>query len=298
MRARRTNDASNSIAVNGKHPDWSQLLRDAVTKPGVISSAYSNFWNYSVGNQILAIFQCWSRRIEPGPIHTFRGWHELGRNVKKGERALTLCMPVRLKRKTENVVTVASDEELSKQTSATPAGNTTRKVPEQFTRFIYRNNWFVLSQTDGKAYEPIDVPEWSESTALVTLKIDRVPFQHTDGNCQGYARDRIVAVSPIAFMPHRTLFHELAHVMLGHTAELAVGLIDHGEQTPRDLREVEAECVAMICSESLYLPGADFSRGYIQHWISGQQIVDRSAQRIFKAADEILRAGRAPTMSG
>src|SRR5436190_72268 len=77
-----------------EHPDWAELLVQAVNTPGVISSAYHRFWNYSVGNQILALFQCLQRRIEPGPIHTFMGWKNLDRQVKKGEKALTLCMPV------------------------------------------------------------------------------------------------------------------------------------------------------------------------------------------------------------
>ena len=66
---------------------WSSILIDAVTKPGVISTAYSRFWNYSVGNQLLALFQCLERHLEPGPINTFMGWIELGRRVKKGEES-------------------------------------------------------------------------------------------------------------------------------------------------------------------------------------------------------------------
>jgi hypothetical protein len=34
-----------------------QLLQEAVTKPGTLMRAYSLFWNYSLGNQILALFQ-------------------------------------------------------------------------------------------------------------------------------------------------------------------------------------------------------------------------------------------------
>jgi hypothetical protein len=81
------------------HPDWTQILPAAVNTPGVISQAYSRFWNYSVGNQILALFQCLERGIELGPIHTFRGWLDLGRHVKRGEKAITLCMSVTVKRK-------------------------------------------------------------------------------------------------------------------------------------------------------------------------------------------------------
>ena len=56
-------------------------------------------------------------------------------------------------------------------------------------------------------------------------------------------------------------------------------------------REVEAESVALICCESLALTGACQCRGYIQHWLHGQSFPENSAQRIFRAADQILKAG-------
>ena len=40
-----------------------------------------------------------------------------------------------------------------------------------------------------------------------------------DENMLGYARGRTIAVSPISPLPHKTRFHELAHVLLGHTTE-------------------------------------------------------------------------------
>jgi len=33
------------------------------------------------------------------------------------------------------------------------------------------------------------------------------------------------------------------------------------------------------------------SRGYIQGWLQGQDITDKTAQRIFGAAEKILKAG-------
>ena len=78
-------------------------------------------------------------------------------------------------------------------------------------------------------------------------------------------------------------------MLLGHTAE---GSQADGELTPRSLRECEAEAVALLCCAALELPGATEARGYIQHWWGqGNPIPERSAQRIFKAADQILKAG-------
>ena len=83
----RTKDSSEQV-------QFKKLLEEAVTKPGLISSAYSRFWRYSIGNQILALVQCEMRGIQPGPIATFPKWKELGRYVRKGEKAITLCMPI------------------------------------------------------------------------------------------------------------------------------------------------------------------------------------------------------------
>jgi antirestriction protein ArdC len=261
-------------------PDWSQLLVDAVTKPGVISAAYTAFWNYSVGNQFLALFECIARGIEPGPIHTFNGWIRLGRHVRKGERAITLCMPVTWTEKAKP----ESDPEPDANSSAESCG-------VQRRRFVYRPNWFVLSQTDGDPYTPLTIPSWDEQRACGVLTIVRELFRHTDGNVQGYARASMYAVSPVAYLPHRTMFHEVGHIVLGHTAE-GMGLIDGNEPTPRDIREVEAEAVSLICCQSLGLPGEVESRGYLQHWLGAKKIEERSAQRIFHAADRILKAGR------
>ena len=51
-----------------------QLLDEAVSKPGTLMRAYSLFWNYSLGNQILALIQANNRGIQLGPIASFNRW--------------------------------------------------------------------------------------------------------------------------------------------------------------------------------------------------------------------------------
>jgi antirestriction protein ArdC len=110
-----------------------------------------------------------------------------------------------------------------------------------------------------------------------------------NGNVQGYARERTISVSPVAALPHKTTIHELAHVVLGHTSE---GTMSDSDTTPRDVREIEAEGTAYLVCSALGLSGAAESRGYLQHWAHGEEISERSAQRIFSAAGAILRAGQ------
>src|SRR5262247_3936013 len=88
-----------------------QLLEEAVTKPGTLMRAYSLFWNYSLGNQILALIQANRRGIALGPIASFNRWKELGRHVKRGEKAITLCMPVTGKRTVKEDTADGNDSE-------------------------------------------------------------------------------------------------------------------------------------------------------------------------------------------
>ena len=44
--------------------------------------------------------------------------------------------------------------------------------------------------------------------------------------------------------------------------------------------------------ETLGLSGSDYARGYVQMWLREECIPEKSAQKIFGAADRILRAGR------
>src|SRR5467141_4597475 len=164
-----------------------------------------------------------------------------------------------------------------------------------FTSFMHKARWFAVSQTIGDEFTPPRLPEWEAERALAALDIERIAFTDTDGNCQGYARKRQIAINPVAQLLHKTLFHEAAHVILGHTTEAD---FTDTERTPKNLREVEAEAVAMLCCEALSLEGADYCRGYLQNWLyqgigyDANAIPEKSAQKIIRAADQILRAGR------
>jgi hypothetical protein len=72
-----------------------------------------------------------------------------------------------------------------------------------FTSFVYKARWFTLSQTDGQELEPITIPEWDAERAMKALSIERVPFDHTDGNIQGFAKQRQIAINPLAQLPFR-----------------------------------------------------------------------------------------------
>jgi antirestriction protein ArdC len=247
---------------------WSEILNEAITVPGRISDCYSTFYNYSIGNQLLAYSQLQQRKLPIGPIATYKKWKELNRQVQKGQKAIALCMPVSFEKKDS-------------------AGN---KTGEFVNTFMFKNNWFALSQTEGQDYEPEQVtPNWNSKKALETLNVERVDFELANGNVQGYAtRDNKIAINPVAKEPEKTLFHELAHIVLGHTSEHTMS---DSESTPKNIKEVEAESVAYILCSVLGLGDLSDSRAYIQDWLNHEQVTDKSAQKIFAAADKILKAG-------
>ena len=221
------------------HLDYEKAVQEALTEPGKLAACYSVFWNYSLGNQILAMMQLGKAE----PIGTFPHWKRLGRHVRKGEKAITLLMPVTKK---------VADEETGDE--------------EHRTFFIGKPHWFGLSQTDGAEYAPENPPGFDLARALAKLEITQTPFAMVDGNCQGYAlpKERKIAVSPIAFKPTKTAFHEAGHVLLhGDQAKM----ID-AEQIDKGAREVEAELTAYLVSASLGISdGLEYSRGYLQHWL-------------------------------
>jgi hypothetical protein len=237
--ARKKEKGGTTMTNTKEHATWGELLYSAVHTPGKLLAAYTAFHNYSFANALLALEQCISRKIEPGPLNSYKGWLQLKRQVRKGEKGLCLCMPVTYKKRvTGNTASETSEESEEIQ-------------DEVRQRFVFRNYWFVLAQTEGETPYEQAIPDFDLDAALQSLNITRAPFDEINGNVQGFAHQREIAVSPIAELPLKTTFHEAAHIILGHTTSQK--LVDL-EQIDRNIREVEAESVALICCESLGLP--------------------------------------------
>lgn len=249
--------------------DFAALLDQALTEPGALSSAYRAFHSFSALNQSLAYLQCKQRGIEVSPLASFSAWKTKGRTVRKGEKAISLFMP------------------LTKQQAVQSVDGSVEESTRTF--FALKPHWFVLSQTEGAETEWPALPDWDLDRALNSLRIAKVNFAHLNGNCQGYAQGTSIAVNPLAAYPVKTACHEIAHVLLGHTVEV---LMSDDDTTPRNLREVEAESVAYLVTSILGLPGQESSRAYIQGWLGCDAVPDQSVRKVFACADRILKAGR------
>jgi hypothetical protein len=139
-----------------------------------------------------------------------------------------------------------------------------------------------------EAKEGPEPREWNAAQALEVLNIRRVPFNPPADVCwkdwKGYSVDRDVAVRDGIYDPLKTMLHEIAHVVLGHTKRTGAARAQHVE-------EVEAESVAMACFKALRRPGELLARIYIDGWRCAGDVPKDSAQRVKWAARVILSAG-------
>ena len=241
-----------------------EILMNAInSKDAKLMEAYRAFHNYSLNNQLLAMWQCNSRDLPIGPINTYNGWKEKGRQVKSGEKAIALLMPITRKKEDKE-----GNEEV------------------KFAGFIERRNWFVMSQTEGEAIEnKIDIPEWNKDKVLNEFGIKMIPFELMRGNTQGYSmvNSKEIAINPLAQLPIKTFIHEVAHNVFhnGKDCELST---EH--------KEVEAESIALLVLECLGLEGGEYARGYIQNWLKDKnEFTETWAKQIITKANKILKAG-------
>lgn len=251
--------------------EWGNLLNEALDMPGGFSDTYNRFYSYSFLNQVLLF----SQGVQE-PVATYKKWLELGRQVQKGSKAKSILRPITVKLK----------DELDAE------GN-----PKQITKFKMVNCLFGVSETEGADLPEYTPPEWSEQRALGSLAINRVAFNHLDGNVQGFSYDRNVAVSPVAKYPFKTLVHELGHIVVGHTSPDQVD--EYKEH--RGVMEFQAEGTAFLVMKELSVPESEWnpaeSRAYIQHWLDGERPDGKRIKGIFSAVDAILKAGRSEVMA-
>ena len=99
-----------------------------------------------------------------------------------------------------------------KRTAQTRAVQEETSEPQTCCAFRFRAYWFVVAQTEGEDTPIPPIPGFDVDTALCALNITRTPFDEINGNIQGFARGREIAVNSVAALAHKTTFHEVAHL--------------------------------------------------------------------------------------
>jgi antirestriction factor ArdC-like protein len=249
--------------------------RTVSTLEGKVGAFYSYFHDYSFLNRLLFLMQGIRE-----PVASYSRWKQLGRQVIKGSKAKEVIVPV-LVTSPEFEGSYTDEETLEEK----------RERVAKLIGFKVVRAVFPLSMTEGKDLPPVETPGWDLATALEKLGISEVLFNSTDGNLQGWSKGLEFGINLLAANRNKTVFHELGHIILGHT------LPHHFEeyQTHRGIMEFQAESVAYLAMHELDLldeDAASESRGYIQWWLKSEHPPDRAIQQVFTATDRILRAGR------
>lgn len=246
------NDLEVSIKEFSENPDtmfkrWNMVRR--------------NFYNYSLQNIMLANHQLLA--MEKGEVEqlaTYRKWKKLGRQVRKGEKALKIIAPILI----SNDVDGAEDELVG-----------FRQVPVFDIKQTTGEDYFY-NDDDIKGESSISLDDAVEKSSLpvfIDLKTI-IKKGETD-----YTKIRI-AMDLTDEDKLCVLFHELAHNLLKHN-EREVG---------KSLKEMEAESVSYIVARHFGLDNESSVR-YIHNWNKDNvdEFTMESANNIVKASDEIVK---------
>lgn len=224
-------------------------------------AAMARFHDYSFGNVMLIVSQ------RPGATHVagYRAWQKFGRQVRKGEKGITIMAPMLFKPKDAD----AKDE-------------------DAFLRFR-AVAVFDISQTDGEALpEPPRVGgdpghHWDRLTGFVEAEGIAIRFESL-GSIQGMSRGGTIALSDTLDEAERfsVLVHELAHELMHQ------GPNRPDPRPPKAVRELEAESVAFVVCTAVGMKTGTASSDYIQSHGGNAELLGQSLRRVQKTAERIL----------
>lgn len=259
-------------------------FHEAFANPGLLRQI-STAHVLSIGNQWYVIMQNRDAKRDGSISGPFSFWKGIGRKVKKNEKGMFVLTPVPFE-------TTRKDE----------TGNVLRDdngdpIKDKRLSFQLRPTRFDLSQTEGPDVKFPEVP-FDLGQLLCTLEVELVPFTMDNNACGGYCYGTpdgdFLAINPLYPDPLGVLFHELAHIVLGHTQETTSVFVTDEDRTPRNLREIGAEGTNLILQSTLGNTDAEaYSRGYIQNWnrTKLEDMPEALARDIFSTGDIIYRAG-------
>jgi len=237
-------------------------------------SLAARFHSYSARNCLLIL----SQHPDAARVAGYRAWQSMGRQVRKGEKSITILAPVT--RTTE-------DEETGEKTR-TISGFRAASV-------------FDVSQTDGEPLPEAPRPEAQDGDPETAARIleglrgvciaEGVALEERelDPGYYGYyepAARRVVLSSSLSQQERATtLAHELGH-HIQRTTETAS---EDGETTTA-ARETEAEGTAFAVCSYFGLDTSRFSFAYIARYAETPEALAESLERVQRSARRLIEA--------
>lgn len=235
---------------------------------------------YSARNTLVLLHQMMARGVQPTSCYSMTQWRTFFGNdtrIKKGERAYSIIMPTNSAQKKGNKPMVPVDEDhlifraraVAYTQSQTTAEHKITPLPP-LKGFDYK----MAADTFG-----IKMLAWDIAVGTDTNVSHR--------SCAGFSEGKSMTINMDAEDKEGVFFHEIAHIVLGHTGNMD----PQGLELTESEQEMEAESTAILCKKFLGLTNISDNVKYVREWQSGNLTVEMYF-RIARATQKILDAGR------
>ena len=249
----------------------------------------SKFHRYSFNNTLLIAMQ----RPDATLVTGYRNWQSMGRQVKKGEKGITILAPAPIKRKREQEILDQNRKPLL-DADGKPR---TEEVEVVIPRFK-PTTVFDISQTDGEPIETLAPEELTEAVADYDLFMEAITavspvpirFDEIAGEAKGYYhsgdKEIVIQKGMSESQTIKTAIHETGHARL-HDRDI---MEKQGIEKDRLTKEVEAESVAYCVCSAFGVDTSEYSFPYIAGWSSDRDMKELKASMdiIRKTAGEMI----------
>ncbi|MCO5297945.1 MAG: ArdC-like ssDNA-binding domain-containing protein [Fimbriimonadaceae bacterium] len=223
--------------------------------------AMGKFHRYSLHNTMLIV----SQRPDATHVAGYGTWKQLGRWVKKGEKGISILIPVKYRRRDQEPLV---------------------EEPEECSIGFMGGYVFDISQTEGEDLPEFATVEGDPMWALDQLKlfaIDwmiKVELVPNLNGAKGVSKGRHIQIldSLSSAEEFGVLVHEIAHELL-----------HRGDRKPEiRTRELEAEAVSFVVCNAVGLETNSACADYIRLYNGDAQALHDSLTHIHQAAGEVL----------
>ena len=240
-------------------------------KYGEYLKTMTKFHRYSFNNTLLIAMQ----RPEATLVTGYRNWQSMGRQVKKGEKGITILAPAPKKQKKaqalydQNQMPVLDEQ-----------GNQKYEEVEVVIPRFKATTVFDIDQTEGEPIQTIAPEELTEAVrdfdlfiqAITDISPVPIRFDEIEGSAKGYYdnanKEIVIREGMSESQTIKTAIHECGHAML-HDRDL---MLASGIKKDRETKEVEAESVAYSVCSAFQIETSDYSFPYIAGWSSGRDM--------------------------
>ena len=231
----------------------------------------AKFHHYSANNILLISMQM----PEATHVASYTNWQKkFNRQVKRGQKGISIIAPAPYKKKTEREVT---DPKTGRPVLDRNGNPEMEEVEITVPRFKVAKV-FDASQTFGEPLPELDVPELEGNAENYGLFMDAlrsaspapIRFDAIEGGAKGYydsrAKEIVIREGMSEVQTVKTAVHEIAHARL-HDRDI---MREQGDIKSQQVKELEAEAVAFTVLFRFKIDSSDYSIPYLGSWSGGQ----------------------------